>query len=676
MPASASSAPPPHRTHSRREDLIRRLSSSFVEAKLKALRDLKNQIIGNRTKKLCFLKLGAVSCVTSILSSSSAAAASASVGGSACAGDDVELNDSLIIQSAAAIGSFACGFDDGVKAVLDAGAFPILLCLISYPNDKVVDATARSLKFIYQSELAPRYDFLQGNNMEFIQLLLNSENENVTGLGASIITHSCRTSMEQKALSDAGIIKKLTCMLGGSVTQKDASLESLATILKGNPDVISKFMEPENGGALGTVTELTKDNNARTRLLACICLIVIKNSAPSCLQDLRIKIKLVLILLELLEDDQIGDEAPFALSSLIAEKEDLQVLAFEANVIDKLVSHMQKCPLLSRRLEGILIALANMCSRLERCRDRLLSLEAMKFVTGALSQESGEVRAAACICLKNVSRSGKNLSAGLFMNESFIVPLVRLLSDDLTFVQVSALDAISNIVVDFLAHKTMFMQCGGVKQLVQLSKSMDSTIRVKAVCALRNLTFLVNDKFKEEILSELTQLTLRSLIYDPEACVQEQALALVRNLVDGRLDSIQHVFAEDALLLHAVGQQLQSASKADVLIQGMYVFTNVASGNEVHKEAVMQGLFPPLANDSESIMFKFLHSDDSRLRTAAVWALVNLTFPSSSGAIGRVMKLRNAGIVSLLKHMANDPCLDLRARTALGQSMTSGDGST
>ncbi|CAN4119880.1 unnamed protein product [Withania somnifera] len=647
MPASASSAPPPPPTHSRHEDLIGRLSSSSIEAKLKALRDLKNQIIGNRTKKLCFLKLGAVPCITSILS---AAASASPAGGSACAGDDAELNDSLIIQSAAAIGSFACGFDDGVKALLDAGAFPILLCLISYPNDKVVGAAARSLKFIYQSKLAPRYDFLQGNNMEFIQSLLNSENENVTGLGASIITHSCRTSMEQKALSKAGIVKKLTCMLGGSVTQKDASLESLATILEGNPDVISKFVEPENGGALFTVTELTKDNNARTRLLACICLIVIKNSAPSCLQDLRIKTKLILILLELLEDDQVGDEAPFALSNLIAEKEDLQVLAFETNVIDKLVSHLRKGPLLPRRLEGILIALANMCSRLERCRDRLLSLEAMKFVTNAVSQESGEVRAAACICLKNLSRS----------------------------VKISALDAISNIVVDFLAHKTMFMQCGGVKQLVQLSKSMDSTIRVKAVCALRNLTFLVNNKCKEEILSELTLLTLRSLICDPEACVQEQALALVRNLVDGPLDSIQHVFAEDALLLHAVGQQLQSASKAEVLIQGMYVFTNVASGNEMHKEAVMQELFPPLANDSESIMFKFLHSDDRRLRTAAVWALVNLTFPSSSGAFGRVIKLRNAGIVSLLKHMANDPCLDvkLRARTALGQSMTSDDGST
>lgn len=97
----------------------------------------------------------------------------------------------------------------------------------------------------------------------------------------------------------------------------------------------------------------------------------------------------------------------------------------------------------------------------------------------------------------------------------------------------------------------------------------------------------------------------------------------------------------------------------------MYIFTNVASGNEVHKEAVMQELFPPLANDSESIMFKLLHSDDCRLRTAAVWALVNLTFPSSSGAFGRVMKLRNAGIVSQLKNMANDPCLDVKVNAII-----------
>ncbi|XP_019155555.1 PREDICTED: armadillo repeat-containing protein 8 [Ipomoea nil] len=663
MPTSAS--PTPHH-YSRTEDLIGRLSSTSPEIQLKALREVKNQIIGNRTKKLSFLKLGAVPAVVSVLSS----VASAQVGG--------EIHDSLVIQSAAAIGSFSCGFDAGVKAVLEAGAFPLLLRLIYHSNDKVVDAGARSLKLIYQSRLAPKYDFIQVENVEFILFLLSSENENVSGLGASIISHSCKTCGEQKALSDAGVTKKLISLLRGSLVQRDASLEALATIVKGNPEVILKFMEPESGRALSTVIELTKDKNSRTKLLACTCLISIRNTSHSYLQDVQIKRKLILILLELLEDSgQVGDEAPFVLSSLLSENEELQRLAFEANAINRLCKHLEKGSLQPRRSQGILHALADLCSRLECCKDRLLSLEALKLVTDALSSKSPEVRVAACICLKNVSRSVKNLSAGCFMKETVIVPLVELLFDDSDIVQVAALGAISNVVVDFAANKSMFMQCGGVKQLVQLSRSMDSTIRVKAVCALRNLIFLVNNRCKEEILLELTQPMLRCLICDSEASVQEQALALVRNLVDGPIDCIDYVFVEDALLLHAVGRQLQSALKTEVLIQGMYVLGNVASGNEFHKEAVMHQLFPPSSNDTHSVVFKFLQSHDSQLRTAAVWALVNLTFPSGPGAFHRAVKLRNSGVLSQLKNMVNDPCLDvkLRARTALGQSVTSGDGS-
>ncbi|KAL3529880.1 hypothetical protein ACH5RR_009202 [Cinchona calisaya] len=651
------------------EDLIGRLSSSTVpyEIKVKALRDLKNQIIGNRTKKLSFLKLGAVPCVVSILSSATTSTA-ASRGNL----------DSIIIQSAAVIGSFACGFDAGVEAVLQAGALQILLRLISYPNEKVVDAGARSLKLIYQSKLAPKFDFFKDQNMEFLLSLLNCDNENVTGLGASVITHSCQTSMEQRALGDAGVITKLINLLGGSLIQRDSSLESLAAILKENSEVILKFVGPENGRALNVVIELTMDKYPRTRLLACMCLIVIRNALPSYLQDLQIKTKLVLILLELLDDPgQVGEEAPFALSSLIAGKEDLQKLAFQENVIDKLCNHLEKGSLQAKCLQGIFLALADLCSRLESCRTRLLSLKGLHFINHAMTHDSAEVRAAACICLRNISRSVENLSAGTFMKESVMNPLVQLLCDTSTSVQVAALGAISNIVVDFMVQKTTFIQCGGLKQLVELSKSMDSTLRMNAVWALRNLIFLVNDRCKEAILLELTQSTITSLICDPEAFVQEQALALVRNLVDGSTDCIKHVFAEDFSLLDTVIRQIQSASKAEVLIQGMYVLTNVASGNELHKEAVMNLLFPTPPGGPQSIIFKFLQSNDSRLRTSAAWTLVNLTLPSSSGAFSRVSKLRKVGIVSQLKNIINDPCLDvkLRARTALGQVMTFGDGS-
>lgn len=574
------------------------------------------------------------------------------------------------MQSAAVLGSFACGFEAGVRAVLDAGAFPNLSRLLSYTDEKVVDAGARSLKMIYQSKMAPKYDFLQEENMEFLLSLLNNESENVSGLGASIISHSCKTSLEQKLLFDAGVLKRLTSLLGGSLIQRDASLESIATIFKNNPEVVSQFVGPDTGRTLSCIIEIVKDRFARTRLLASLCLIVIRNASPCYLQDVGIKTKLINNLLELLDDPgRVGDEASFAFSSLIAEKEDMQKLAFEVNGVDKLYNHLQKGSLHPRRFEGILLALADMCSKLECCRSRCLSLQVLKLVVDALAHDSSDVRSAACMCLRSVSRSIKNLSAGSFMNETIVIPLVRLLDDTSTAVQVAALGAISNIVVDFTTRRSTFIRLGGVKLLVQLSKSMDSTIRLNALRALRNLIFLAEDKCKEEIFMELTASLLASLICDPEPSVQEQALALVRNLVDGRINSVEYIFAEDGIILDAVGRQLRIASKAEIEIQGMYVLGNVATGKESHKEAVMDQLLLRAENKAQSCIIKFLQSNDSRLRTAAVWAVLNLTCSSSPGSSGRLVKLHDAGIVSHVKNMVNDPCLDvkLRVKTALEQ---------
>ncbi|KAG4935298.1 hypothetical protein JHK85_050217 [Glycine max] len=594
------------------DPILDRLASSDCAVKFKAIREVKNHIIGNRTKKHSYIKLGAVPVVAAALADS---------------------DPNLIVQSAAALGSFACGVDDGVRAVLDAGAFPRLIGLLSAHDEKVVDAAARSLRMIYQSMLAPKYDFFQEENMQFLLSLLKSENENLTGLGAGIVIHSCKTIGEQNILCHAGVLEKLTSLLEGSLSQRDASLESLAAIIRGNPVSVSEFVELHSGRALHSVTELTKDRYPRTRLLACLCLISVKNSSTCYLQDVGIKTKLVYILLELLDDSgQVGDEASFAFSRLIAEKEDLQKLAFEANAINKFNCLLQKRPVHPKRLEGVFLALADLCSKLECCRSSFLSLQVLNLVVDALTHEDASVRTAACICLRSVSRS----------------------------IKVAALGAISNIVVDFMPHKSTFIQCGGIKELVQLTKSMDSSLRLNAVWALRNMVFLADKICKEGIFVELTASSMASLICDPEPSVQEQALALVRNFVDGCVYSVEHAFAEDGIILDAVGRQLQKSSKIEIGIQGMYVLNNIASGNEFHKEAVMQLLFPQDENGSHSFFEQFLQSHDSRLRTAAVWVIVNLTFPASPGAFGRIVNLRSFGIVSRIKKMSNDSCMDVK----------------
>lgn len=78
--------------------------------------------------------------------------------------------------------------------------------------------------------------------------------------------------------------------------------------------------------------------------------------------------------------------------------------------------------------------------------------------------------------------------------------------------QVAALGAVTNTVVDFTTSNSIFIQCGGVKHLVELSKSMDSTVRLNTVWALRNLMFLADNSCKEVLFLELTASSLASLV--------------------------------------------------------------------------------------------------------------------------------------------------------------------
>jgi len=229
---------------------------------------------------------------------------------------------------------------------------------------------------IFQSKQAPKYDVLQDKNMKFLLSLLNSENENVSELAASIISHSCEKDTEQKALSDVGVLDRFVTLLKGSSNQRDSCLDSIAAIVRNNAEVATKFACINNGKALASLTELIQDRSPRTRLLASVCLISIGCASPCFVQDLQTKTKLILTLVELLEEPgRVGDDAPFALSDLVAGKEELHKQAVSINAIEKLCNFLRKGMIQARRLEGIFLALAELCSKLERCRCQLMSLQ-------------------------------------------------------------------------------------------------------------------------------------------------------------------------------------------------------------------------------------------------------------------------------------------------------------
>uniref|UniRef100_A0A804NJX6 Armadillo repeat-containing protein 8 n=1 Tax=Zea mays TaxID=4577 RepID=A0A804NJX6_MAIZE len=352
--------------------------------RVRALREIKNQIIGNRTKKLLYLRLGAVPSVVAALAEPGASPAA-------------------LVQAAAAAGSFACGVDDGARAVLAAGAVGHLTRLLAHPDEKVVDASARALRMIYQSRLAPKFDVNSGENVDFVLSLLDSENENVTELAAAIVSHSCESSAEQLSLCSAGVPQKLVSLFGCSMNLRDACLGSIIAVIQNNQDVASRFASTDHGK---------------------------------------------------------GDEAPLALTTLIKDSFELQRQALTTNAVEKLSSHLLANPLGTRRAVTILLALSELCSKLEESRSQLMSVEVSTLLLEALKHDWADIRVAACSCLKNISRSPKILSGGRLSCDTVIGPLVQLLNDSSTSVQVAALGAICNIAINLTPRKSVLLHSG------------------------------------------------------------------------------------------------------------------------------------------------------------------------------------------------------------------------
>lgn len=111
------------------EELVQRLGSTDEDTKLRALRAVKNQIIGNKTKKLSYIRLGAVPRVVDILAQGQ--------------------ESTMLVQSAATVGSFG-SIADGLAELQRCGGVQHLLRTLNSSDEKVVEAGVRSLKMIFQ----------------------------------------------------------------------------------------------------------------------------------------------------------------------------------------------------------------------------------------------------------------------------------------------------------------------------------------------------------------------------------------------------------------------------------------------------------------------------------------------------------------------------------------------
>ena len=156
-----------------------------------------------------------------------------------------------------------------------------------------------------------------------------------------------------------------------------------------------------------------------------------------------------------------------------------------------------------RLKESALNAIAEIASLREECRKQVIDAKLLPDIVQALEHPASGIRLAACQCLRSLSRSVKNLRTAL-LDAGIAMPLFKLLSDEALEVQEAATATICNIVLEFAPMKKIVLENGGIEKLVAMSRSMDLSLRVNCVWALKNLLYGADEAVKEMVMKSLT----------------------------------------------------------------------------------------------------------------------------------------------------------------------------
>ncbi|GAX79437.1 hypothetical protein CEUSTIGMA_g6878.t1 [Chlamydomonas eustigma] len=584
-------------------ELVSGLSSKEAKERLRCLKQIKNQVIGNKSKKICFLKAGAVRLLVSMLNSES----------------DMEIKS----QTATTLGSIASGTQEGVEQLLKLSGIDGLVQALSTQEFKVVEACVRSLKLLYVKAgfSLPHAPILAEKTLKLLIPLLGAYDlhPDLSSTAATLLAFCCRPE-QQVILTRAPILEAARGMLlSNRKPLQTSALGLLSCLLLENPKACKLLLQTENRASSSEpcqllvvlLVKLLKDWCSFTRFTASCCLTYLSTykEEQSSLQDMkageevespahitgcsrrleeassssvnsfpalnvnlkdvleRSKVAVLPVLLRLLSEKEMQDLVPTVLAKLIENNEELQRAALDADAV-KLLAMMLSPPSNSTpsasvpssssgntvplssgsvgmtppKQEGILKALCNLCMDQNTGRKQLLEAKVMQHILRCLEAPETGVRAAAAKCVMALSRSISNLRSGV-MESGVVAVLCRLLTEDkCSRVQVNAAGALCNLGLEFSSVKEAVLSSGTLQHLVRMmSSTEDIEMRIQGCMALRNLAYKSDDSLKEIFMKAVTWPQMRSLIDSEELRLQGPAMCIVRNLCMGYEPSLQAV---------------------------------------------------------------------------------------------------------------------------------------
>eukprot|EP00127_Corallochytrium_limacisporum_P006357 Clim_evm68s225 gene=Clim_evmTU68s225 len=675
---------------------------------VKALRQIKNEIIGNPTKKACYVSEGAYDILGDILR-------------------NTHSTDTIILrETAIVVGSFAHGEVEG-----DSPYPPLVRYLLdglSSSDSYLQEAYARTLRIICEQQpgtvvSAEKEDF------DHLCFLLESPNWIIVHSAAVTLSKVIDHSGHQRLVYKNEHFEKVI-----ELTQSDkrklveAGLDIIAAVCINNAGNTLEFLT-DHRSQMEHLLSLLRHPISSVRVRVCWVLTIfhcldLVLDEPFCQKmELNVQQQVLPTLVRLLDDTDayVRLKAPVVLGRLVHESENMQQIACEADAIMKLAKYFgagedgSGPKVQTRRLESGLVmgaapasnnvlldksqgdamsidftsteitdqndpalrrwterearltatalnALADLCSKREESRKQIIESNVVSTIVQSLSHQHLGVRAAACNCLRMLSRSVHNLRTAL-VDAGCAIPIIELLDDDSLEVQIAATATLCNLVLDFSPMKKVVIAQGGVKKLVQLINCDQHELRLNSLWALKNLLYSADSETKDYVMSELPWTAMQTLLTDWSPEIKVQGLSLLRNMASGPDPDIEKIFDNMGQgFIDAIASALQYKNHPEVLLQALYIVCNVAVSKE-HKAQLM-----PSSQILEAVIDALSH-EGPELRVAALWCVINLTWKEDPGSAERIRVLRDMKVVEKIRGMKDDPDIDVRDRvlTALQQ---------
>lgn len=605
---------------------------------LKELKEIKRQIICNRSQKEAYIREGLMSTLLVLL-------------------EEEKHDEELLSTAAQTVGSL-CNITAGVEAFHALSGVPTLLRVLERDSKGVVGRQLLwTLKLVAKSNAKCLGDHLSVNMMAMKSMLgqLQSEAPSVV-LNVLGILNSCVVDSEQFAgvIVNAYDQAMFTSLLKS--TNKNIVLQSMYLFQN-----ITRKLDVLHLSDVGVMIQilrakLRQPGNMDLHLAASECIVLIAHLSKGEISFTKYEDDMVATLIDLIS--LLGKDCVDAirpLHTLTLGYPKLASTVIDLDAIPKLIRYLEHEN--NQYIVETLHFIKDLSDDNEHARRQCIDAGVLPMVCSRLSSGNMRVQLAACECLHILSRSVKMLKVHIPTTSGILDTLMSIAREpnkpDLT---IHATATLANLCSEPNNLREALLQKGVLEYFITMFRSTQSSMELQstALLGITALAYVSTRDIKQKISAMITSQDIKVLLdKHVDKCLLENTLILIRNMSHnfGPASSpLRDHWDLDFILARCLEIAKDTTASISLVIQCLYIAVNVASGRKQEKDSVIDSGW-------HEMIPVLLRSQNDEIREACMWLLQNLI-----SAPHFLPVLRELHVEILLEAMDSDPSLYIRDR--------------